>query len=212
MGQRGFCKNLRFPAVFCENLRFPAVFCENLRPRNAVIPRKSENQQKSAKISENCESCAFVPFSLSLLFLPDVTFSCDQISAIGFCVAGRDDPFMNGWRHHSTSYLPEDKLRSLVPDLPVVHLCMVPQLPHSMMLQRKLITYAATCALGWTPSLLQTPLKSTWTGLSAPDRRLQRFQFAGSVRKDFPQFHCGRMFIGESSRGNTIRGNKTESL
>ena len=52
MGQTGFCENLRFPAVSCENLRFPAVFCENLRPPNAAIPRKSENQQKSAKISE----------------------------------------------------------------------------------------------------------------------------------------------------------------
>ena len=37
---------------FLWNLRFPAVFCENLRLQNAVIPRKSENQQKSAK---NCE-------------------------------------------------------------------------------------------------------------------------------------------------------------
>ena len=50
MGQTGFCENLQFPAIFCENLRFPAVFCENLRLRNAVIPRKSKNQQKSAKI------------------------------------------------------------------------------------------------------------------------------------------------------------------
>ena len=47
----GFCKNLRFPAVFCENLRFPAVFCENLRPRNAVIPRKSENLRKTANLA-----------------------------------------------------------------------------------------------------------------------------------------------------------------
>ena len=52
MGQTGFCENLRFPAVFCENLRFPAVFCENLRLRNAVVPRKSKNLQKSAKVSE----------------------------------------------------------------------------------------------------------------------------------------------------------------
>ena len=35
MGQTGFCKNLRFPAVFCENLRFPAIFCE-LRLRNSI--------------------------------------------------------------------------------------------------------------------------------------------------------------------------------
>ena len=76
MGQRGFCKNLRFPAVFCENLRFravfcenlrfPAVFCESLRPRNAVIPRKSENLQKSAKISEKTANLAH----LSLLVCP----------------------------------------------------------------------------------------------------------------------------------------------
>ena len=70
MGQTGFCKNLRFSAVFCENLRFPAVFCENLRLQNAVIPRKSENQQKSAKISE---FRAFVPFSLSLLVPPEIS-------------------------------------------------------------------------------------------------------------------------------------------
>ena len=62
MGQRGFCENLRFPAVFCENLRFPAVFCENLRPRNAVIPRKSENLQKSAKISEKPRISRICPF------------------------------------------------------------------------------------------------------------------------------------------------------
>ena len=73
MGQTGFCKNLRFSAVFCENLRFPAVFCENLRLQNAVIPRKSENQQKSAKISEKCEFRAFVPFSLSLLVPPEIS-------------------------------------------------------------------------------------------------------------------------------------------
>ena len=71
MGQTGFCKNLRFSAVFCENLRFPAVFCENLRLQNAVIPRKSENQQKSAKISETAKISAFVPFSLSLLVPPN---------------------------------------------------------------------------------------------------------------------------------------------
>ena len=52
MGQTTFCENLRFPAVFCEILRFPAVFCEYLHLQNAVIPRKSENLQKSAKICE----------------------------------------------------------------------------------------------------------------------------------------------------------------
>ena len=52
MGQTGLCAILRFPAVFCENLRFPAVFCENLRLPNDVIPRKSENLQKSTKICE----------------------------------------------------------------------------------------------------------------------------------------------------------------
>ena len=57
---------------FCANLRFPAVFCENLRPRNAVIPRKSEDLRKSAKISEKLRiSHMFVPFSLSLLFPPE---------------------------------------------------------------------------------------------------------------------------------------------
>ena len=74
MGQRGFCENLRFPAVFCENLRFPAVFCENLRPRNAVVTRKSKNLQTLRKSAKNCESRAFVPFSLSLLVPPDEWF------------------------------------------------------------------------------------------------------------------------------------------
>ena len=75
MGQTGFCEDLRFPAGFCENLRFPAVLCENLRLRNAVIPRTSENQRKSAKIWEKLRKTAklapFVPFSLSLLIPPD---------------------------------------------------------------------------------------------------------------------------------------------
>ena len=66
MGQTGFCDNLRFPAVFCEHLRFPAVFCENLCPRNAAIPRKSENQQKSAKISEKLRILAHLPFYFRL--------------------------------------------------------------------------------------------------------------------------------------------------
>ena len=55
MGQTGFCENLRFPAFFFflfENLQFPSVSCENLRLRHAVIPRKSKNLQKSAKICE----------------------------------------------------------------------------------------------------------------------------------------------------------------
>ena len=69
MGQTDFCKNLQFSAKICENLRFCAVFCENLRLQYAVIPRKSENQQKSAK---NCEFRAFVPFSLSLLVPPEL--------------------------------------------------------------------------------------------------------------------------------------------
>ena len=41
MGQPGFCENLRVSAVFPQK---SAVFCENLRLRNAVIPKKSENQ------------------------------------------------------------------------------------------------------------------------------------------------------------------------
>ena len=70
-GQMGFCEIVRYPAVFCENLRFPAVSCENLRLRYAVLPRKSENLQKSAKIcKKKTESLApFVPSSLSLLIL-----------------------------------------------------------------------------------------------------------------------------------------------
>ena len=59
---------LRKSAVFCENLPFPAVFCEDLRFRNAVIPRKSKNLQKSAKICEELRiwlrlSLQFVPFN-----------------------------------------------------------------------------------------------------------------------------------------------------
>ena len=55
MGQMGFCKILRFPAVFCEDLRL----------RNAVIPRRSENQHNLQKRTAN--SAPFVRFSLSLL-------------------------------------------------------------------------------------------------------------------------------------------------
>ena len=78
MGQTGFCENLwfaavfcenlGFAAVFCENLRFPAVFCESLRLENTAIPRKSENQQRSATI---CEFQPFVAFSWSLLVPPE---------------------------------------------------------------------------------------------------------------------------------------------
>ena len=42
---------LQKSAAFCENLQFPAVFCENLRFLNAVVPRKSENQRKSANLA-----------------------------------------------------------------------------------------------------------------------------------------------------------------
>ena len=69
MGQTGFCKNVWFAAVFCEILRFPAVFCENLRPQNAVIPRKTPNQQKSANFAH---LSLLVKFSLSLLIPPDI--------------------------------------------------------------------------------------------------------------------------------------------
>ena len=55
MGQTGFCKILRFPAVFCEHLRLP----------NAVLSEKTEKQQESAKISEEKTAkfgpCQFVP-------------------------------------------------------------------------------------------------------------------------------------------------------
>ena len=83
MGQTGFCEDLRFSAVFCENLRFPAVFCENLRSQDTVIPRKSENLQKSAKI---CELAPFVPFSLSLLIPPDGTLSFFSLWAHTPCI------------------------------------------------------------------------------------------------------------------------------
>ena len=63
MGQTGFC----------ENLRFPAVFCENLHLRNAIVPRRSEDLQKSAKICKKTANLApFVPFSLSLLIPLDL--------------------------------------------------------------------------------------------------------------------------------------------
>ena len=62
MGQTGFCENLRF---FCENLRKSAVSFENLRSRDAVIPRKSEDLQKSAK-----KKAANLAPSLSLSVCP----------------------------------------------------------------------------------------------------------------------------------------------
>ena len=59
MGQTGFFKILRSPA------RFSVKICL----RNAGTSRKSENQQKSAKICKNQRktgnSALFVPFSLS---------------------------------------------------------------------------------------------------------------------------------------------------
>ena len=64
--QTGFCENLRFAAGFCENLRLPTVFCEDLRLWNASIPRKSENQQKSAESSERLR----IWLRLSLLVCP----------------------------------------------------------------------------------------------------------------------------------------------
>ena len=73
MGETGFCKNLRFPAVSCENLQFPAVFCANLRLPNPLIYRAS---RKSAKICKNLRKCAsrvrFLPFAVSLLARPDI--------------------------------------------------------------------------------------------------------------------------------------------
>ena len=52
MGQMGFRKIVRVPAVFCENLQLPAVFCENLCLPNAVISKKTDHLQKSARICE----------------------------------------------------------------------------------------------------------------------------------------------------------------
>ena len=71
--------------VFCENLRFPAVFCENLRFRNAVIPRKSENQQKSAKICETLR----IWLRLSLLVCP-FQFPLSKIRKLEKAVAVRN--------------------------------------------------------------------------------------------------------------------------
>ena len=55
MGETGFCKNLRFPAVSCENLRFPAVFCANLRLPNPLTYRASRKSE-NLKICENVRS------------------------------------------------------------------------------------------------------------------------------------------------------------
>ena len=75
MGETGFCKNLRFPAVSCEILWFPVVFWANLRLPNPLIYRAS---RKSAKICENLRKCAFrvrfLPFAVSLLARPDLFF------------------------------------------------------------------------------------------------------------------------------------------
>ena len=65
MGQTGFC----------ENLRFPAVFCKNLRPRNAVIPKKSENQRKTANLAHL--SLLVCPF-----YFPLILMQCDYINYI----------------------------------------------------------------------------------------------------------------------------------
>ena len=73
MGETGFCKNLRFPAVSCENLRFPAGLL-----RKSAIP-KSLDLQSEPKISENLRKCAFrvrfIPFAVSLLARPDLQLS-----------------------------------------------------------------------------------------------------------------------------------------
>ena len=75
MGRTGFCKNLRVSAVPCENLRFPVVFCENLHLRNAVVPRKSENLRKPAKMCQKLR----IWLCLSLLVCP-LHFREDQES------------------------------------------------------------------------------------------------------------------------------------
>ena len=64
MGQTGFCENLRFSAV-------SAKICGFLRKSAPPKCYKSQEERKSAKISENLRKTAnlapFVPFSLSLL-------------------------------------------------------------------------------------------------------------------------------------------------
>ena len=70
MGETGFCKNLRFPAVSCEK---SAVFCANLRlPNPLIYTERAENQRKSAKICENVRfRVRFLPFAVSLLARPE---------------------------------------------------------------------------------------------------------------------------------------------
>ena len=85
MGETGFCKNLRFPAVSCENLRFPAVICANLRLPNPLIYRASRKSRKSAKISEkNVRSGS----GFSLLLSPFWRFSDFKMHFWGFGVSG----------------------------------------------------------------------------------------------------------------------------
>ena len=58
-------KFLRISAVSCGFLRQSAVsssFCENLRLRNAILLRKNENLQKSAKICEKLRIWLCCPF------------------------------------------------------------------------------------------------------------------------------------------------------
>ena len=60
MARTGFCENPQFPAVFCENL------CLQLK-KKTVIPKKTENLQKTAKLGKETANLApFVPSSLSL--------------------------------------------------------------------------------------------------------------------------------------------------
>ena len=61
-GTNGFLQNF---LVSCRDLRFPAVFCENLRLPNAVLSRKTENLQKSAKQTKKNSGSVF-----SLLVCP----------------------------------------------------------------------------------------------------------------------------------------------
>ena len=71
IGTNGLLQN---SAVSCGLLRKSAVFCEKLGLRNAVILKKSETQQKSAKKLQ--KTAPFVPFSLSLLISLDLSLRC----------------------------------------------------------------------------------------------------------------------------------------
>ena len=62
MGQTGFCKIMRFPAVFCEDLWFPAVFCDTLHLRNAVFPGKTKISKNHRKSTKTANSTPFVQF------------------------------------------------------------------------------------------------------------------------------------------------------